>query len=120
MAIDSNSQKRPRLPLGLGRILMVWLVFVILGLITVFFAGIAYFFLLFWLVHMVITVAMRTPKLYRLLFGASLYERNRGKLLTMFSSRGYRIHLVVTNVFYLVITVFLFKFNFRLAELLFK
>ena len=118
MTTHSNSRKRHRLPLGLGRILIIYLPFAILELIIVFFVGIGYFCLLFWLFQLVFTVALCRPELYRLLLGAGLYEKNRDKLLRLVSSKWYRVNLLVTNIFYPIIVVLLFKYNFRLVDLL--
>jgi hypothetical protein len=119
MAADSNNQERHRLPLGLGRTLIL-LALVPVELILLFFAGLAYFQLLFWLFHLLFTSIPFIPKLARLISGAGVYERNRDKLFKQGRSKWYRAFWLCMNTFYLVVTMILFRYNIRLVDFLTK
>jgi hypothetical protein len=116
---DTKNKKQNRLPLGLGRILMA-LALVPLELILLFFGGLGYFQLLFWLFHLLFTSIPFVPKLARLISGIEVYERNRDKLVKLSRSKWYRAFWICMNTFYLISTVILFRYNIRLIDFLTK
>lgn len=118
MAISDGNPQQRRLPLGWSRALAIYLMFALAELLLLFFAGLAYFLLLFWLFHLAGTSTPIVPQFARLLSGSAAYERNRENLVRLRASRSYRVRWLVTNAAFLAIAVLSFRYNVRLWDIL--
>lgn len=120
MASSDNSQKSDFMMVFWGRlVLRIWLPFVLLELVVLFFAGLAYCLLLFWIFHLVLTSTRLVPRIAKFLLGAKLYEANIDKLLKQGHPKWYRAYWLISNVAFLAIAVVSFKYNVRLVDILF-
>ena len=97
----------------------IWLPFVLLELVVLFFGGLAYCLLLFWLFHLVLTSTRLVPRIARILLGTKLYEANNDKFLKQGSPKWYKVYWLISNIAFLVIAVISFKYNIRLVDILF-
>lgn len=102
-----------------GRLMLrIWLPFVLLELVVLFFAGLAYCLLLFWLFHLIITSTRLVPRIARILLGAKLQEANL-RFLKRGTPKWYRAYWLVSNIAFLDIAVVSFKYNIRLVDIFF-
>jgi hypothetical protein len=95
------------------------LVLITLEIILLFFVGIAYFHLVFWIFSLVFISIPFFPRLVRVLTGAELSETGRARLLRKSQSNSYKVFWLGINIFYLAILLLLLRYNIRLADMLF-
>ena len=94
----------------------VLLVLIILEMVLLFFAGIAYFQLVFWIFLLMSTSIPFVPQLAKVLTGAELSETVRTKLLRRRESKSYKAFWLGINIFHLAVLLLLFKYNIRLVD----
>lgn len=101
------------------RLLLVMAPFILLELVLLVLAGLAYFLLVYWLFLLTFTSTPFIPQLARLLSGVTLYKKNQDKLSELSRSKTFRTRWLLTNMLFLLMALVAFKYNIRLSTFLF-
>jgi hypothetical protein len=120
MDINDKSQKKDFIMVFWRRlVLRIWLPFVLLELVVIFFGGLAYFLLFFWLFHIVLTSIVLTPSLAKIILGDKLYKNSSTKLIKRSLLKYYIAYWLFSNIAFLVLAIISFKYNVRLVDIFF-
>ena len=116
MGTDDNIHKSYNPKPMYTRLLMVWIPFLIIGLVLVFLAGVAYFLLWILIFHFMITSVAFVSRIGNFMLGKQVYKISHDALIEMGRSKKYRIYWVTSNIFWLVVTIISFNYNLRVVD----
>jgi hypothetical protein len=101
------------------KLLLILLPFVLIEVVLLFYAGIAYFLLFFLLFHLMITSARLFPKLAKIILGEENYNKSH-KHWEQGNARRYKMYWLISNILWLALVMASFFNNFRLLEIIIR
>jgi len=117
---NNSNQKQNLMVFITGFMLKIWLPFILLELIIIFFGGLAYFLLLFWLFYFYLTGVALFPRevkrLAKIALGSKLFEINKDRIRIQRLPTWYWAYWLISNIALLAVVVISFRYNIRLID----
>ena len=118
MNANSNNRKSNGIKIYRRLFLMLWLPFFLIEIMLIVFAGLAYFLIVFWLFHMVITGIRFFPQIAYILINKKS-DINNEKFINIKAPKSYIVYWIISNTVFLSLAVFSFNYNIRLLDAVF-